>query len=187
MSIQTDLTRIKNAKAAIKAAIEGKGVAVPDTTLLDGMAALIEAIESGGGGGGMQYETGEFTPAEDISLNNSPHVDIGFSASFAARTIVIFAKKASAKAYAFAGCALSYGDGYIGIGYSSSYSFISAGYGSSTSSSATRGNFGISTGTGNFVPDQENGVPIMRHYSTSTMPAGITYKWFACERSLLYT
>ena len=51
MSIQTDLTRIKNAKVAIKAAIEGKGVTVPDATLLDGMAALIESIESGGGGG----------------------------------------------------------------------------------------------------------------------------------------
>ena len=43
MSIQTELTRLTNAKAAIKTAIEGKGVTVPDTTLLDGMAALIEA------------------------------------------------------------------------------------------------------------------------------------------------
>ena len=50
MSIQTELSRIINAKAAIKAAIEGKGVTVPDTTLLDGMAALIESIEAGGGG-----------------------------------------------------------------------------------------------------------------------------------------
>lgn len=50
MSIQTELTRITNAKAAIKAAIEGKGVTVPDATLLDGMAALIESIEAGGGG-----------------------------------------------------------------------------------------------------------------------------------------
>lgn len=49
MSIQTDLTRIKNAKAAIKAAIEGKGVTVPDATLLDGMASLIENIQAGGG------------------------------------------------------------------------------------------------------------------------------------------
>ena len=53
MSIQTDLSRIKGAKASIKAAIEGKGVTVPDGTLLDGMAALIEAIEAGGGGGGV--------------------------------------------------------------------------------------------------------------------------------------
>ena len=48
MSIQTELTRIKNAKAAIKAAIEGKGVTVPEATLLDGMAALIESIQAGG-------------------------------------------------------------------------------------------------------------------------------------------
>ena len=51
MSIQTELTRIINAKASIKAAVEGKGVTVPDGTLLDGMAALIESIEDSGGGG----------------------------------------------------------------------------------------------------------------------------------------
>ena len=50
MSIQTELTRITNAKAAVKAAIEGKGVTVPDGTLLDGMAPLIESIEAGGVG-----------------------------------------------------------------------------------------------------------------------------------------
>ena len=40
MSVQSELARLENAKAAIKAAIEGKGVTVPDGTLLDGMAAL---------------------------------------------------------------------------------------------------------------------------------------------------
>ena len=49
MSIQTELTRLTNAKAAIQTAIEGKGVTVPSGTLLDGMAALIDAIEAGGG------------------------------------------------------------------------------------------------------------------------------------------
>lgn len=49
MSISTEITRLENAKAAIKTAIEGKGVTVPDGTLLDGMAALIESIEGGGG------------------------------------------------------------------------------------------------------------------------------------------
>lgn len=48
MSIQTDLTRIKNAKAAIKAYIEGKGLTVPEGTLLDGMASMLESIEAGG-------------------------------------------------------------------------------------------------------------------------------------------
>lgn len=65
MSIQTDLTRIKNAKAAIKAAIEGKGVTVPDATLLDGMAALIESIQAGGGGG--KFASGSFTPESNYT------------------------------------------------------------------------------------------------------------------------
>ena len=62
MSIQTELSRIINAKAAIKAAIEGKGVTVPEATLLDGMASLIESIEAGGGGGG-NIVAGTYTPA----------------------------------------------------------------------------------------------------------------------------
>lgn len=69
MSIQTDLTRIKNAKAAIKTAIEGKGVTVPDGTLLDGIAALIDSIEAGGGGGSAEpyakIITGTHTPAKN--------------------------------------------------------------------------------------------------------------------------
>ena len=59
MSIQTELTRITNAKAAVKAAIEGKGVTVPTGTKLDGLAALIESIEAGGGGA--RIATGSFT------------------------------------------------------------------------------------------------------------------------------
>ena len=64
MSLQTELTRITNAKAAIKAAIEGKGVTVPDGTLVDGMASLIESIEAGGGA---EIATGSFT---NISQEN---------------------------------------------------------------------------------------------------------------------
>ncbi len=68
MSIQTELTRITNAKAAIKTAIEGKGVTVPDGTLLDGMAALIESIETGSGGvSGFQTASGIITLAEDTN------------------------------------------------------------------------------------------------------------------------
>lgn len=64
MSIQTELTRLTNAKAAIQTAIEGKGVTVPSGTLLDGMASLIESIEAGGGGGN-QLVYGTYTPASD--------------------------------------------------------------------------------------------------------------------------
>ena len=70
MSIQTELTRLTNAKAAIQTAIEGKGVTVPSDTLLDGMASLIESIEAGSGEKtlfGAYFETGSIIPASDIT------------------------------------------------------------------------------------------------------------------------
>lgn len=67
MSIQTELTRITNAKAAIKTAIEGKGVTVPAGTLLDGMATLIEGIQAGGGVDGFQTVSGRITLSEDTT------------------------------------------------------------------------------------------------------------------------
>jgi len=60
MGIRSDLDRIKNAKAALKTAIEGKGVTVPSATLIDGYPALVEDIEgfSGEGIGVLQrYKT----------------------------------------------------------------------------------------------------------------------------------
>lgn len=50
MSIQTQIDRLASAKVAIKTAIEGKGVTVPNGTILDGFASLIDGIEAGGGG-----------------------------------------------------------------------------------------------------------------------------------------
>ena len=70
MSIQTELTRLTNAKAAIKTAIEGKGVTVPSGTLLDGMAALIESIEAGGGG---NIVAGSFTPTSNMTTFKVNH------------------------------------------------------------------------------------------------------------------
>ena len=68
MSIQTDLTRLQSAKSAIKAAIEGKGVTVPDGTKLDALAALVESIEVGSGGvSGFQTASGIITLAEDTN------------------------------------------------------------------------------------------------------------------------
>ena len=74
MSIQTELSRIINAKAAIKAAIEGKGVTVPEATLLDGMASLIESIEAGGGG---SFDLSNFLQniTDVISFSFTPTID----------------------------------------------------------------------------------------------------------------
>ena len=49
MSIATEISRLTSAKASIKSAIEAKGVSVPASTKLDGYAALITSIPSGGG------------------------------------------------------------------------------------------------------------------------------------------
>ena len=51
MSISTDLTRLQSAKAAMKTAIQNKGVTVPGDAKLDAFAALIDSIEAGGSGG----------------------------------------------------------------------------------------------------------------------------------------
>ena len=81
MSIQTDLTRIKNAKAAIKAYIEGNGLTVPDATLLDGMASLLESIQAGGGGSG-NFATGTFTTTDDITSNVVINHNLGVKPKF---------------------------------------------------------------------------------------------------------
>ena len=80
MSIQSELTRLTNAKAAIQTAIEGKGVTVPSGTLLDGMASLIESIEAGGGTiSGKKFISGEITfsetPTSEITIS---HDNVGY-------------------------------------------------------------------------------------------------------------
>lgn len=88
MSVQTQITRIENAKTAIKTAIEGKGVTVQPDTKIDGMAALIDSIKAVGGGevlnffGGSKYYITEVTPSydaremmitpDDITILDSP-------------------------------------------------------------------------------------------------------------------
>ena len=50
MSISSEITRISNATTAIAQSIANKGVTVPSGTKIDGMAALIDSIQTGGGG-----------------------------------------------------------------------------------------------------------------------------------------
>ena len=99
MSIQTELSRIINAKATIKAAVEGKGVTVPDGTLLDGMAALIESIQTGGGGfENIQTVTGSFTPESLIvaPTQSYPSADaftVEHNAGFVPRAAIAYTGK----------------------------------------------------------------------------------------------
>lgn len=50
MSIATEITRLQGAKADLKTAIEGKGVTVSASALLDDYPDLVDAIQTGGGG-----------------------------------------------------------------------------------------------------------------------------------------
>ena len=83
MSVQTEITRIESAKTAITTAIEGKGVTVPTGTKLDGLAALVESIEAGGGADISPWAdmvTFSITPAEDLTG------DIDFTSFIPGRT-----------------------------------------------------------------------------------------------------
>ena len=51
MSLSSEITRLQNAKSALKTSIEAKGVTVSDSTLISGYAALVDEIQTGGGGG----------------------------------------------------------------------------------------------------------------------------------------
>lgn len=74
MSIQSEITRLEAAKSAIAAAIAGKGVTVPDGTMLDGMADLIAGIEAGKSFP-VDFRTGTFTFTENTTESFSVKVD----------------------------------------------------------------------------------------------------------------
>ena len=177
MSIQTELTRITNAKAAIKAAIEGKGVTVPDGTLLDGMAALIESIEAGGGGSGTGsgYATGTYTVASDITIgvniSKALKIDTGLS------EVKIFAfsrnlKVSSASNYELISGIWVYNNGdYYGIRYHKD---------SSSSSIARFAQNMNNQYTGDNFYNEGNGVMSINGITTATkIFAGTEYLWLA--------
>lgn len=51
MSIANEILRLQNAKSALATSIGNKGVTVPASTKLDGYSALVDQIQTGGGGG----------------------------------------------------------------------------------------------------------------------------------------
>ena len=67
--ISEQITRIKNAKAAIKQAIQNKGVTVSDTAKLDEYPALINSITVGSGGSDSEYVWPDFFKLRSKSSN----------------------------------------------------------------------------------------------------------------------
>ena len=165
MKIQTELSRIINAKSAIKAAIEGKGVTVPDATLLDGMAALIESIEAGGGGG-FQVALGTFTPAETKSLNTIPPLSIEHNAGFTPDAFIFY--KTEASTYDL--IAISAKATILwGVESSNSYScYVMA-----------KGNSSMGEGSLKSFPPTGDVVYIRSSISAHKITAGQEYRWIA--------
>lgn len=58
MSLQSEITRIKNAKSALKTSLESKGVTVPSDALIDEYPALVESIQAGEEFDYLDYVTG---------------------------------------------------------------------------------------------------------------------------------
>ena len=83
MSIQTELARIKGAKANLQSWVEENGVTVPDGTLIDGLVELAKTVEAGGGADISPWAdmvTFSITPAEDLTG------DIDFTSFIPGRT-----------------------------------------------------------------------------------------------------
>ena len=83
MSIQTELARIKGAKANLQSWVEENGVTVPDGTLIDGLVELAKTVETGGGADISPWSdivTFSITPAEDLTG------DIDFTSFIPGRT-----------------------------------------------------------------------------------------------------
>lgn len=171
MSIQTDLTRIKNAKAAIKAAIEGKGVTVPDATLLDGMAALIESIEAGGGGG--KIARGTFIPAETASLSLAYGIE--HNCGFVPDVFIVIKESSEYVQYSIK-FAVSfptsfYSDDYVSINRSS-YSGHAYGW--------TSTSYSITGGSASILEETTDKIAYIRAASANNkVVAGESYIWIA--------
>ena len=171
MSIQTELTRLTNAKAAIQTAIEGKGVTVPSGTLLDGMAALIESIEAGGG----EYivEEGQFVPTENVKDQVSIEHSLGVAPFF----YVIFLSESSSM-----NTTVSYSTVMLKCNYIGGSSYVVAKHQSSGSYSATFQHYPVTSytaATEKYI--YADGGTIGG--ATFWYIAGKIYKWIAIGRS----
>ena len=177
MSIQTELTRITNAKTAIKTAVEGKGVTVPAGTLLDGMASLIESIEAGGGGGsgtGSGYATGTYTVASDITIGTDISQALKIDTGLSEVKIFAFSKNlevSSPSTYELISGIWVYNNGdYYGIRYHKESSSNSARFAKNLNNQYTGNNF----------YNEGNGVMSIKGITTSTQIfAGTEYLWLA--------
>ena len=69
MSLSSEITRLQNAKSALKTSIEAKGVTVSDSTLISDYSAYVDQIPTGGGGGGGNEDLIDLIERDITTLN----------------------------------------------------------------------------------------------------------------------
>ena len=168
MSIQTELTRLTNAKAAIKTAIEGKGVTVPSGTLLDGMAALIEAIKT------EKVITGTFTVESDTTSYNIDYLPQSVE-EWPSWLIIIAEKDTQTEYFSFKGI---WATRIIYSNVQQKYDYFSYSYSSTT--------YGYNSGTNKYYTPYVHSGKVLMATLISCNPssastdflAGVTYRYY---------
>lgn len=170
MSVRTQIDRIKAAKDDIATAIAEKGVTVPSETLIDGMAGLIAAIESGGGlpDGVSALATGTITPTNDTSAASIMH-NLGVKPDFA----ILMLDKATDTA-ADTTMALYSVLIYSPITLPNGTTYYALGYRHGVNSNGSLAGNNNNDSTGNSYPATETTVYIPLIFS---LKAGHTYRW----------
>ena len=78
MSIASEITRLQAAKSDLATSIANKGVTVPSSATLDDYAALVDSIQTGGGGGStLPYDA----EVEYLGGDGASYIDTGMKAS----------------------------------------------------------------------------------------------------------
>ncbi|MBO4718976.1 MAG: hypothetical protein J5658_03780 [Prevotella sp.] len=77
MSVSSEITRLTNAKAAIKTALEGKGVTVPSSTKLDGYASLVSGITPSLQSKSVSPTTSQQTVSPDSGYDGLSSITVG--------------------------------------------------------------------------------------------------------------
>lgn len=75
MSIASEITRIQTAKSDLATSIANKGVTVPASATLDDYAALVDSIQTGGGGSTLPYDA----EVEYIESTGTQWIDTGIN------------------------------------------------------------------------------------------------------------
>lgn len=164
MSIATEIQRLQTAKADLKTAIEGKGVTVPSSATLDDYADLVDAIETGGGGGDYEIAAGTVTPTASVS-------SLAVSVDFEPEGALIYVDPYSTEQNATWKRMLVFTDRVDGFATGEIVRYNNSAYGTNTSSISQTSTGSYSDGNYTFV-----------RVGNYNFLSGTTYKW-VCWRA----